>query len=86
MDFETICCTTESFCAKASLDFESSLELVRGLRNEASERDRLESGWIPEDGDFEGDEELTVAEDEEWPLIESYQLVGLFALVLLAVR
>jgi hypothetical protein len=74
MDFEQACGIVESFCAKASLDFESSLDHARKVRAEVRDQDRGDwGGHLGDDDMIEGGEEMRVAQDEEWPLIEGYQ-------------
>ena len=84
MDFEAVCSAAETFCIKTSLDLEATLDVVKSLRKDARDRDRR-AGYDLDDS-CEGEEELTIAQDEEWPLIESYSLIGLFGLVLVTSR
>lgn len=84
MDLRQACETVLTFCSATSLYLEQSLEQARSWRAQGRREDASDWGWVPEDAEIEGGEEQRIAQDEEWPLIEVYELLGVFSLVFLA--
>lgn len=85
-EFVRSCEVITSFCAKASSDFAASLEQARIWRAEGRQQDSETWDGVPEDAEIEGGEEQRIAQDEEYPLIEGFELVGLFGLVYVTAR